>query len=92
MAQIPTATAQPARATTFQPYVPSNQTLREFTAKAIILGAAFGLLFGASSRRRKTTLGLVPMLHEGTLGLVLAGLLFFALATVLARVGQRKLA
>jgi putative OPT family oligopeptide transporter len=49
MAQVPTATAQPARATAFQPYVPSNQTLREFTAKAIILGAAFGLLFGAST-------------------------------------------
>ena len=49
MAQVPTATAQPARATTFQPYVPANQTLREFTAKAIILGAAFGLLFGAST-------------------------------------------
>jgi putative OPT family oligopeptide transporter len=49
MAQIPTVTAQPARATAFQPYVPPNQTLREFTAKAVILGAAFGLLFGAST-------------------------------------------
>jgi uncharacterized oligopeptide transporter (OPT) family protein len=49
MAQIPTATAQRGRATAFQPYVPPNQTLREFTAKAVILGAAFGLLFGAST-------------------------------------------
>jgi hypothetical protein len=38
------------------------------------------------------TPGLVPMVHEGTIGMVAAGLLFFALATVLARVGQRKLA
>src|SRR4026209_2436876 len=49
MAQIPTATAQPARATTFQPYVPSTSPPRAFTGKAIILGAAFGLLFGAST-------------------------------------------
>ncbi len=48
MAQIPTATAQPTR-TTFQPYVAPNQTLPEFTVKAVILGAAFGLLFGAST-------------------------------------------
>src|SRR5262245_54546710 len=48
MAQIPTATA-PAARTAFQPYVASSQTLREFTTKAIILGAAFGLLFGAST-------------------------------------------
>jgi putative OPT family oligopeptide transporter len=33
----------------FQPYVPANQTLAEFTLKAIILGALFGLLFGAST-------------------------------------------
>src|SRR5262245_38142887 len=48
MAQIPTATA-PAARTAFQPYVASSQTLREFTTKAIILGAAFGLIFGAST-------------------------------------------
>ena len=33
----------------FQPYVRSSQTLPEFTLKAILLGAAFGLIFGAST-------------------------------------------
>jgi hypothetical protein len=35
--------------------------------------------------------GLIPFLHDGTGGLIAGGLLFFALAMVLARVGQRKL-
>ena len=48
MAQTPTATA-PAARPAFQPYVAPSQTLREFTTKAIILGAAFGLIFGAST-------------------------------------------
>jgi hypothetical protein len=30
------------------------------------------------------------VLHEGTLGIVAAGLLFAALAAILAKVGQRK--
>jgi putative OPT family oligopeptide transporter len=34
---------------TFTPYVPASQSMREFTLKAIILGSAFGLLFGAST-------------------------------------------
>ena len=33
----------------FQPYIPSSQSPREFTIKAILLGIAFGLLFGAST-------------------------------------------
>jgi putative OPT family oligopeptide transporter len=49
MAQTPPATPLPARTATFQPYVPANQTLREFTVKAVVLGVAFGLLFGAST-------------------------------------------
>jgi putative OPT family oligopeptide transporter len=32
-----------------QPYVPASQSMAEFTAKAIILGVLFGLLFGAST-------------------------------------------
>src|SRR5574338_109680 len=52
MAHSPTAStataAAPAR-TTFQPYVPASQSPAEFTGKAIILGAAFGLIFGAST-------------------------------------------
>ena len=33
----------------FQPYVPATQSMAEFTAKAIVLGVLFGLLFGAST-------------------------------------------
>jgi putative OPT family oligopeptide transporter len=33
----------------FQPYVPASTSMAEFTAKAIILGVLFGLLFGAST-------------------------------------------
>jgi putative OPT family oligopeptide transporter len=34
---------------TFKPYVPASQAPPEFTIKAIVLGALFGLLFGAST-------------------------------------------
>src|ERR1041385_8421750 len=40
-------TAPPARG--FQPYVPASQAPAEFTPKAIVIGALFGLLFGAST-------------------------------------------
>src|SRR2546423_1874444 len=33
----------------FQPYVPASQSPAEFTAKAIVIGILFGLLFGAST-------------------------------------------
>src|SRR5579872_3154393 len=33
----------------FQPYVPASQSPAEFTAKAIVIGVVFGLLFGAST-------------------------------------------
>src|SRR3954464_5502820 len=46
----------PAMATTarspqtgFQPYVPASQSPAEFTAKAIVIGVLFGLIFGAST-------------------------------------------
>lgn len=32
-----------------KPYVPANQDIPEFTAKAVIFGAIFGILFGAST-------------------------------------------
>ena len=48
MAQTTTPAAAPARAP-FQPYVPTTKTLAEFTAKAILLGVVFGLIFGAST-------------------------------------------
>src|SRR6266702_2669093 len=33
----------------FQPYVPPSQSPAEFTLKAVVIGALFGLLFGAST-------------------------------------------
>jgi putative OPT family oligopeptide transporter len=47
-----TAPPKPAAASpraTFQPYVPASQSPAEFTIKAIVLGALFGLIFGAST-------------------------------------------
>ena len=32
----------------FRPYVPSDQEIPEFTAKAVILGVIFGIIFGAA--------------------------------------------
>ena len=50
MAHAPKAADRPAppRAA-FQPYVPASQSPAEFTPKAILLGAFFGLIFGAST-------------------------------------------
>src|SRR5262245_34554002 len=44
----PAAGASPAAAQ-FQPYVPASQSPAEFTIRAVVLGALFGLLFGAST-------------------------------------------
>ena len=45
-----TQPASPASSgTAFQPYVPATQSPAEFTAKAVVLGILFGLLFGAST-------------------------------------------
>jgi putative OPT family oligopeptide transporter len=38
-----------AAAPAFKPYVPPTQSPAEFTAKAVVIGALFGLLFGAST-------------------------------------------
>ena len=37
------------------------------------------------------TIGLIPFLHEGTVGIVAGGLLFAALAVIVARWGARTL-
>jgi putative OPT family oligopeptide transporter len=50
MAHTPRSTTPPpATRTQFEPYIPANKTIAEFTGKAIVLGALFGLLFGAST-------------------------------------------
>ena len=33
----------------FQPYISASQSPAEFTARAVVLGSLFGLLFGAST-------------------------------------------
>jgi putative OPT family oligopeptide transporter len=38
---------RPAAEVNFQPYVPANETRAEFTPRAVLLGAFFGILFGA---------------------------------------------
>ena len=47
MASVTTRPSPPQA--TFQPYVPATESPAEFTAKAIVLGVLFGLLFGAST-------------------------------------------
>ncbi|MEZ5294108.1 MAG: oligopeptide transporter, OPT family [Vicinamibacterales bacterium] len=50
MAQRPTAPAPgPAATKAFSPYVRADQSMAEFTGKAIALGVLFGLIFGAST-------------------------------------------
>jgi putative OPT family oligopeptide transporter len=44
--QAPTLERKPAAAE-FKPYIPADQEVPEFTPKAVILGAIFGILFGA---------------------------------------------
>ena len=43
------AHAPPDAPAEFQPFVPASQSMAEFTGKAIVLGAVFGLIFGAST-------------------------------------------
>jgi putative OPT family oligopeptide transporter len=50
MAYAPTTPTQPSPQTpAFEPYVPASKWLPEFTPRAVVLGALFGLLFGAST-------------------------------------------
>src|SRR6478735_2046401 len=45
----PAAVRDAAPKPVFQPYVPASQSPAEFTPRAILLGALFGLIFGAST-------------------------------------------
>jgi putative OPT family oligopeptide transporter len=49
MAHMTTNPPETPATTTFQPYVPASKSPAEFTVKAIVLGAIFGLIFGAST-------------------------------------------
>ena len=49
MAHIPSTPKPAAPVTTFKPYIPATESPAEFTAKAVVLGVMFGLIFGAST-------------------------------------------
>ncbi len=58
-----------------------------------LAGILYAILFGNGIiGDAEGAAGLIPAIHDGTAGLVLGGLLFFALGVILSRVGQRKLA
>jgi uncharacterized oligopeptide transporter (OPT) family protein len=57
-----------------------------------LAGILYAILFGREIIRDPTEVeGLIPAIHDGTGGLIAGGLLFFALAMVRARAGQKKL-
>jgi putative OPT family oligopeptide transporter len=69
-----------------------------FSSGLIAGGSLAGILYAALYGRNMlqaaddaATTGLFPFLHEGTVGMVAGGLLFAALATVVARMGARKI-
>ncbi|MEP6918253.1 MAG: OPT/YSL family transporter, partial [Acidobacteriota bacterium] len=49
MAHTPDPVSPATAAAAFKPYVPASQSPAEFTARAVVLGMLFGLLFGAST-------------------------------------------
>ncbi len=49
MSQPATPLTPPAAESAFKPYIADEANVAEFTAKAVIIGAIFGLIFGAST-------------------------------------------
>jgi hypothetical protein len=67
-----------------------------FSSGLIAGGSLAGILYAVLFGRHiigagDETTGIVPALHEGTIGMVAAGLLFAALGVILARAAQKKL-
>ena len=57
-----------------------------------LAGILYAILFGRQLiAAGDETTGVIPLLHEGTIGLVAGGLLFAALGAILARAAQKKL-
>jgi putative OPT family oligopeptide transporter len=70
-----------------------------FSSGLIAGGSLAGLLYAVLFWRNiigeaddPATIGLIPFLHQGPMGTLAGGLLFLALAVVLMRAGQKKLA
>ena len=56
-----------------------------------LAGILYAVLFGRKLiEDAEGVTGLIPAIHEGTLGMIAGGLLFLALAVVLARAAQKK--
>ena len=49
MAAAPSQSQDTAPQPAFQPYVPAETTMAEFTLRAVVMGALLGMIFGASS-------------------------------------------
>ncbi len=57
-----------------------------------LAGILYAVLFGRNLiREADAVTGIVPFIHEGTVGMIAGGLLFLALAVVLSRAAQRKI-
>jgi hypothetical protein len=59
-----------------------------------LAGILYAVLFGRqliAAADDGANLGWIPIIHEGTIGMVAGGLLFAALGAILARAAQRKL-
>ena len=59
-----------------------------------LAGILYAVLFGRhiiNAADDAETLGIFPVLHEGTIGMVAGGLLFAALGVILARAAQKKI-
>ena len=69
MAHTPKRVSSVAPPPTFKPYVPASQSPAEFTAKAVVLGVLFGLLFGASTVYLGLRAGLTGCIGCGCLSL-----------------------
>jgi putative OPT family oligopeptide transporter len=57
-----------------------------------LAGILYAVLFGRNLiQEADAVTGLIPAIHEGTVGMIAGGLLFLALAVVLARSAQKKI-
>ena len=69
-----------------------------FSSGLIAGGSLAGILYAAlygrnilSAADDAGTIGMIPFIHEGTVGMLAGGVLFAALAVIVARMGMRKL-
>ncbi len=76
----PTPAAPPAE---HKPYIPANQEVAEFTPKAVIFGAIFGILFGASTVYLALKAGLTVSASIPIAVLSISVLRLFGRATIL---------